>query len=1369
MNSNKKMLVIYLIVITLLFSYLPTVFAGEVRYVNDNDSVPGWTIGVLNVDGGGYIDSSEHSGGNNSMKLYNNTVKTGDDTYLMAYYPIQVKKGSSYRYGFKVKAKNANNVTTMMDWNSPRANLLPTGGTAGWREFEFTYNHTTDANIAYLRIVLDTKTEAIWFDDMYYYEVGDSSNTNLIKNPSFEDTAANIPREFQDKTGTSKNIWSADGRNLVSVQYKQGIQVDGNTNEWGDMAPIELSEKLVYNGDLSVRANIKYAYDEEYFYFCTTVDDNVHYPVLEGQYWTGDGIQFTLCGANDTYGEYYAYSYDPKSNTSFTNGYDNLKYSFKRDGTTSIYEVAIPWKDCFANGKPDEALFCLIVNDNDDDGYGRKGCVMLSEGIASYKGSDKFPALLMTDRNVGLAAWLSGDKECLIGEETQYSIDLFNSSNKDLDVTLKSKKGEFNETIKIPANSSVRHDFQIIYSDIGEETFDVTVLNGEIEKPYSINTAVYADEKTTKDIIAKHRAEYAELTPLLKQCKDKGLHLDYDEINYSILGHFVSYIEENLKNGDTVRVEQQDKALTELYEKTKSNLTAYLDGTKTPLSAPTYVTSDISVKGKHFEATVDNNGKLEHQPVFFVGTGHWAPSRKDIPILSKFGFNAIQPEVGGWDCLKLAAAVRDWSVVSNGYKCTNESDTTEKKNGEYSLKLSSNAEDKGGYWDITQTVKVKPNTTYEYGLSAKATNAKHAWFTIDSNWAIRNGIEGTYDWKDFSYKYTTGPKQTELTFYIIVQNKADAIWIDDAYLREEGSNKNILINSGFETVNDPNAYWETIEPEIESLEKDFDLMAQYNLSGVFSTAPHYIPWAFLNEHPELKSSSNQPQFSTQTILDHPEVKEYFETYYRTVMPHLAGKPAFDSVVLMNEPVYYTYWEEYYLPIFQDEMKKKYGNIKALNEKWGTEYADFNKIEMPSEVAATAQFYDWRVFNDEVIPNFNKRASSIIKEYDPNVLTQTKMMQTMRSNTISRIDGSNNWEAIAPTVDINGCDGWTFYELRNDYSIRAQDMFYDYQTSVKNAPTYNTEDHIIEDGNANEDMKFISGETEYNIATLWQSAIHGKCGSIIWFWDREQRSARGGNLHNTLLTERPETVAAIGKMTLDLNRLSREIVSIIESQAKVGMLYTLNNVPYADDYMNVMYTTYSKLGENGQKTQFIVESAMENLNDVKCLIVPHVVSIKDDSFDAIRAFADKGGKVIILGKDSLTKDEYGKERDADKIAALMPKAEIVDLASVGTTLDAASISKIGDTISNMVQTENYSDISVIDKETGKPLTDCEYLYSQYEGKYIVNLCTYRDDNREVEIYVNGKKTENFTDLISTETYKGSASVKAYTPMLIRIEG
>ena len=61
------------------------------------------------------------------------------------------------------------------------------------------------------------------------------------------------------------------------------------------------------------------------------------------------------------------------------------------------------------------------------------------------------------------------------------------------------------------------------------------------------------------------------------------------------------------------------------------------------------------------------------------------------------------------------------------------------------------------------------------------------------------------------------------------------------------------------------------------------------------------------------------------------------------------------------------------------------------------------------------------------------------------------------------------------------------------------------------------------------------------------------------------------------------------------------------------------------------------------------------------------------------------------------------------------------------------------IENLIKTEKYSNISIIDKETGKNITDCEYLYSKYEGGYIINLCTFRDDDREIEIYVNGKKT------------------------------
>lgn len=1354
-KKSTKRLTAIICMLAIFFGCLPTVYADESEFLSDYSSVPGWQIDKAYVDGGGYIDSTEHASGNNSMKLYNNTPQA-HNVYLRATYPVSVKKGASYHYGFKVKAKNAFNVATMMDWGT-RSSLLPSGGTAGWREFEFNYTHTTDASVALLSIILDAKTEGIWIDDLYYYEDGDSTHTNLIKNASFEDTAANIP----------SNTQNGEDRPLIAVSHRNSIQIDGDLSDWSGVEPMKITQKTVYQGDVTIDADIRYAYDDDNFYFAVEVEDNVHYPVMEGQYWTGDGIQFTLCGTNDTYGEYYAFSYNPEDNTKFTNSYDNLKYGFKRNGTTSIYEVAIPWTDYFDDGKHDAALFCLIVNDNDNDGLGRKGCLMVTEGIAAYKDSKDFPMFLMADNVSGYTGWLSGTKECYIGETAEYYVDLFNSSDKEISINLKSEKAGIDETVKISAGVNERYDFAINYKNMGEETVDMIISDGTTEKRYETKTIIHADEEKAKEVIAKHKAEYEELVPLMNECKDKGFNLDYDEINYNILGHFVTYMEENLKKNDNIRVYHQDEVLTELYEKTKTNLTSYLNGTKTPLSAPTYVTSDISVVDKHFEATVDNDGKLERQPVFFVGTGHWAPSRKDIPILSKFGFNAIQPELGGWDFMSKAMSVQDWTSYSNGYKCTDEVSSSVKHDGDYALKLSSNNDHIDNcYWYMYQDIEVKPNTTYEYGLWAKADNAKFTWYSIDPKWTMdrRHWMEGTYDWREDAHQYTTGPNETSIRFLIFNEEKTSAFYVDDVYLREKGTDKNLIVNGDFEKINENSAYWEIDEDKVNNLAKDFDLMAKHNLSGVFSTAPHYVPNNYRQDYPEI-NSMNQNQFSTQTILAHPLMKEYYDTYYRTVMPRLANKPAFDSIVLMNEPVYYTYMEPYYLPLFQEEMKKKYGNIKSLNEKWGTEYKSFDKIDMPTGLEATPRFYDWCKFNDKVLPEYNKFVSDIIKQYDSNVLTQTKVMQTMHVGRIDRVDASNSWEDIAPTIDINGCDGWSYYKS-TESDIRTQNCFYDYQTSVKNAPTYNAEDHIIPD---NTKMTFSDEELAYNIATLWQGAVHGRGGSIIWFWDREQRSESGNYLHNPLLTERPDTVAAIGKMTLDLNRLAKEVVSITESKANIGMLYAEKSYPYALDYMNYIYAAYSKLGENGQRTQFIVESAMNNLNDIKCLIVPHVVALKNESFDAIRAFADKGGKVIILGKDSLTKDEYGNDRDADKVAALMSKAEIVDIASVGTTLDAASISKIGDTISNVVKTENYSDISVIDKETGKPLTDCEYLYSQNEGKYIVNLCTYRDDDREIEIYVKGKKAENFTDLISTETYKGNALAKAYTPMLIRIEG
>ncbi len=1321
---------------------------------NDTTSVPGWTVEISGgIDGGAYVDSSEKASGKNSMRLYNNTPKTSDSTFLRASYPVEVKNGKSYSYGFKVKTKNASNVTMQMNWITPRASLIPTGATSDWREFEFNYNHIGEDGTAYIRIILDTKTDAVWIDDMYFYEIGDSTGTNLIKNPGFEETEA--------KAVTTEV--SADGRILIPV-YAKGISIDGDLSDWEGVQSIEISQKKTYAGTLTVDAKIKYAYDNENFYFSIEAEDDVHNPVMTGSYWTGDGLQFTICGMNDTFGKAYAYSYDMETESEFMSGSDKIDGAFMRNGTKSVYEIAIPWNDFFKDGKQEAALFCCIINDNDDDGYGRKGCVMVSEGIASYKGSDPYPLMLMINNESNFDAWLSGAKECYAGEKAVYYLDLFNSTDEEQIVSIKSEKGKLKETVSVPANSSYKHKFEILYSNMGEEIVDLNVSDGKTEKTFEIGTTVFANAEITKEIISKHKANYAEITPLMKKCESKGMPLDYENIYYNILGHFVSYMEIALEKNDLVRIHHQDKVFTEIYEYLKKQLRAYLDGSKTPIAAPTYVTSDIEVVDKHFEATVDIEGNLEKRPVFFIGTGHWAPSLEDIPILSKFGFNAIQPEVGGWNFMRKARSVRDWTFASrNNYKSMDIADSNEKHEGKYSLKITSDeAHQSNYYWYLFQNVKVEPNTTYEYGVWAKSNNSSFAWFTTDKSMSMgrRQWLNGTYDWKEVKNEFTTGPNETSIQFMIFNEDITNGLWIDGCYLREKGSDKNLLKNGNFESINTTDEYFEINEESVTKYAKQFDEMAEYNLSGIFSTAPHYIPNEFYAEHPEIASGNAE---YVKFIPDHPTSKEYFEKYYRTIMPRLAGKPAFDSIILMNEPTYYTYKTPYYLPIFQEAMKEKYGTIEALNKKWGTDYTDFSGIEMPKAEEATPRFYDWRVFNDRVLPDFNERVSALVKEYDPNVLTQTKVMQTTGISTGGRITGSNNWEKIAPTLDINGCDGWSYYKSPT-LDIRAQNIFYDLQTDIKTAPTYNTEEHIIQDGSS---MIYSYDELKYNIATMWQGAVHGRGGSVVWFWDREARSESGNYLHNPLLTERPDTVAALGKMTLDLNRLSKEIVAIQDEKANIGMLFSLNSWPYANDCMNTIYTAYSAAGQNGQKVKFIVESQLEKLSEIKTLIIPHCPAVTDATFNAVKVFVANGGKLIVLGTDSFGKNEYGEERNRDEVTVLLANAKVIELSVVGTDLDSKSVETVFGAVSDVIKQENYSDITVIDKATGRPLEDCEYIYCKYNGEYIVNICTYRDDNVEVEIYINGNKAGKMTDLIEMKDFSDFIEISAYTPVLIRV--
>ena len=155
--------------------------------------------------------------------------------------------------------------------------------------------------------------------------------------------------------------------------------------------------------------------------------------------------------------------------------------------------------------------------------------------------------------------------------------------------------------------------------------------------------------------------------------------------------------------------------------------------------------------------------------------------------------------------------VEGWNYHSqNGAKVTIEASTEASASGEYSLKLTN----PDGYthnvftW-LTQVVEVEPNTTYTYGMKAKAKGLAHnsAWFSVRGREMTgRQTISDSDDWKEYTFEYTTGANETTLDFTALFENMIDYLYIDDCFIKKQGTKENILTNGNFDSYSEASKF-----------------------------------------------------------------------------------------------------------------------------------------------------------------------------------------------------------------------------------------------------------------------------------------------------------------------------------------------------------------------------------------------------------------------------------------------------------------------------------------------------------------------------------------------------------------------------------
>lgn len=145
---------------------------------------------------------------------------------------------------------------------------------------------------------------------------------------------------------------------------------------------------------------------------------------------------------------------------------------------------------------------------------------------------------------------------------------------------------------------------------------------------------------------------------------------------------------------------------------------------------------------------------------------------------------------------------------------------------------------------------------------------------------------------------------------------------------------------------------------------------------------------------------------------------------------------------------------------------------------------------------------------------------------------------------------------------------------------------------------------------------------------------------------------------------------------------------------------------------------------------------------------------------IRSFVQGGGKVIVVGSDSLSKDENNQPLNADDRGAVFAGSEVLP--------DSGAIMQ-----SVRAQLSSLSLMNVVlrDKATGAIVHGVEWQSAVYNGKLLIDIANYDTSvaSKTVSIEVNGRPAGTASELINGGTADtGSFILEQEKPYLLSVD-
>lgn len=1055
------------------------------------EAVKGWQQLFENgAEGTVTLDKDDYKSGPAALKVtLDSTFASGGNIHI--YQNLNLVAGREYTINMSVKAKRSNIFRLMLDWEMSLI-CNPFSESFGWTDLSSKFVPSETKSYK-LWLWVKGETKAVWVDNI---EVIDSvTGENLVVNGSFDEgVTASQAKEDEDEKKLEQMLGNdtVDMDNLfhnmavtdcLPVFFKgdRNVVIDGNTSEWEDVESMYLpildkqKVEIIAENEKDNEVWAKFLCDDVMLYVLIEVKDNIHNAVISDRAWTADSVQMMLGQKGGSYGIEFTFSFDEEGNTyvnygSMNPAYEDLiQFVGKREGDISTYEIAIPWAAQFGECPTDgQACFNFLVNDADDNGRGY--CIEWDAGgISKSKSSESSPQIVIIDSEKEVYGWIQNVVNAKT--KTEYDIPVYvcnNGDEKVLEITC--EQTGLKRTIKAKAGQVVLVSTKIKWDNVVSDypiEIKVSYDGGELLLKQTVNVEELYDAVSVQALADTYRVWAGEIRELMQECAEKNISTVYEQTAVGLLERFAEYFEGDIEYDNYAYKGYQSSALEKIYRKAKSDLEAYLDGSKAAKTATKYVTDDqpLHSEGRTVYGMTETDGVLEERPVFFIGYGHFDTAASDYEFFDYIGANANQ-----YSALPSASREQGWKITAMGapdYSITR--DTTVKASGNSSMKLYyGEAWNANKYVHISQEIAVEPNTKYIFKFKSKSESGSETGMKIDE-WR-KDGISGTtgiaggtYDWTENEAEITTQEGQTTLTLtWILNSNKV--AWIDDVSLCKKGSSKNLIMDPGCENVGNSEFIFDEKTEAVQSVRKYLESAEENNIAVSVLVSPHVMGSEYTSKWYSVAD------FAVNGALDDEKLLSRWETNLRGWAKLLNEYKSVHSICIANEPVFYSYAYgngEHYTGAWKEFLKENYESIENLNKAWKTEYTSFDEIVLldygATEYDGTVQRNDYSVFNSKLASAFYRRTAEILKE-ETDIPITIKILAYMWP-AYYRVDGvrGNDMAEYHDFLDWEGGD--TMHESDSAWGDYPHEFWYDYLSTFDDSPIVNDEDHNVRDKDA----------------------------------------------------------------------------------------------------------------------------------------------------------------------------------------------------------------------------------------------------------------------------------------------------------------